>query len=361
MRSRAIPNIALAMVLVAVLAACDEEETAEPELVRPVRTVTVEKRAMGEVISLAGTVESQVQADLGFRIGGRLAERLVNVGDHIEPGQLLASLDPTDEQNGLRAAEASLAAAEGQLTEARTEFGRQRQLFDRGFASRAAFDRAETALTTAESAAEAARAQYQIAVRRLNDTALLGDAPGRVTAVGGEEGEVVAAGRMIVQVARDGGMDAVFDVPAAVLEASPADPEITVAVSQSPSISTKGRIREVAPRADASTGTFRVRVGLIKPPPEMRLGTVVTGQAVFGDTAGIEIPASALTGGGGRPAVWLLDPGSGTVALREIGVARFLPASVVVSDGLEPGDVVVTAGVQALRPGQAVRQAETRP
>ncbi|WP_096787760.1 efflux RND transporter periplasmic adaptor subunit [Rhodobacter sp. CZR27] len=361
MRSRAIPNIVLAMLLAAVLAACDEEETAETEPIRPVRTVTVEKRAMGEVITLAGTVESQVQADLGFRIAGRLAERLVNVGDRIEPGQLLASLDPADEQNGLRAAEASLAAAEGQLTEARTEFGRQRQLYDRGFASRAAYDRAETALTTAESTAEAARAQYQIAARRLNDTSLLGDAPGRVTAAGAEEGEVVGAGRMIVQVARDGGKDAVFDVPAAVLAASSADPEITVAVSQFPTVSTKGRIREVAPRADASTGTFRVRVGLIKPPPEMRLGTVVTGTAVFGDTAGIEIPASALTGGGGKPAVWVLDPASGTVDLREIGVARFLPASVVVSGGLDPGEVVVTAGVQALRPGQPVRLAESRP
>ncbi|WP_420024444.1 efflux RND transporter periplasmic adaptor subunit (plasmid) [Cereibacter azotoformans] len=361
MRSRAIPNILLAVSLVAVLAACDEEETAEAEPIRPVRTVTVEKRVMGETITLAGTVESQVQAELGFRIGGRLAERLVSVGDRIEPGQPLASLDPTDERNGLRAAEASLAAAEGQLTEARTEFGRQRQLYDRGFASRAAYDRAETALTTAESAAEAARAQYLIAARRLNDTSLVGDAPGRVTAVGAEPGEVVTAGRMIVQVARDGGKDAVFDVPAAVLAASPADPEITVAVSQSPTVSTKGRIREVAPRADPSTGTFRIRVGLIKPPPEMRLGTVVTGQATFGDAAGIEIPASALTGGNGQPAVWVVDAASGTVALREIGVARFLPASVTVSGGLEPGDIVVTAGVQALRPGQAVRLAEARP
>ncbi len=113
------------------------------------------------------------------------------------------------------------------------------------------------------------RAQYGIAKRRLNDTALYADAPGVVTAVGAEPGEVVAGGRMIVQIARDGGRDAVFDVPAALIETSPADPEITVALSQTPTVSAKGRIREVSPRADAVTGTFRVRVGLIDPPAEL--------------------------------------------------------------------------------------------
>jgi RND family efflux transporter MFP subunit len=189
----------------------------------------------------------------------------------------------------------------------------------------------------------------------LNDTALYADAPGVVTAVGAEPGEVVTAGRMIVQIARDGGKDAVFDVPAALIETSPADPEITVALSQTPSVSTKGRIREVSPRADTVTGTFRVRVGLIDPPAELRLGSTVTGQAVFGETGGIEIPATALTSADGQPAVWIVDPAASTVSLRAIEVERFLPASVVVAGGLAPGDVVVTAGVQALRPGQLVR------
>jgi RND family efflux transporter MFP subunit len=128
-----------------------------------------------------------------------------------------------------------------------------------------------------------------------------------------------------------------------------------VALSLNSGVSAVGRVREVAPRADPVTGTFRVRVGLIDPPEEMRLGSTVTGEARFGGVSGIELPASALTRAEGQPAVWVVDPATSTVALRPIGVGRFAPASVVVSDGLAVGEIVVTAGVQALRPGQAVR------
>jgi RND family efflux transporter MFP subunit len=349
-------RMALVLGFAASLAACSESgEKEEVVQARPVRSVTVQEQMLGNTVTLAGTVESQVQADLAFRIGGRMTERPVNVGDQIETGQFLARLDSTDEENGLRAADAALTAAEGQLSEARLNYDRQRQLYDRGFASRAALDRAETGLTTAESQADAARAQHLIAKRRLNDTELYADAPGRVTAIGAEPGEVVQPGRMIVQVARDGGLDAVFDVPAKILETSPTDPEVTVSLSQNPSVSAKGRVREISPRADLITGTFRVRVGLIDPPVELRLGSTVVGTAQFGEGTAIEIPATALVRSDTSPAVWLVDPAAMTVSLQNISVERFLPASVLVGDGLKPGDVVVTAGVQALRPGQAVR------
>jgi len=349
-------RLAFATCFLAALSACNEDDAAaEVAEARPVRVVTVETRVEGETVSLAGTVESQVQVDLGFRIGGRMAERLVSVGDAVTAGQLLARLDPTDEENGLRAASAGLAAAEAQLAEARSNYDRQRQLYDRGLLARAGYERAEAIFDTANAQVKSASAQYDISARRLNDTSLYADAPGLVTAIGSEPGEVVQSGRMIVQMARDGGRDAVFDVPAGLIEASPADPEITVALSQSPTVVAQGRIREVSPRADAATGTFRVRVGLIDPPAELRLGSVVTGRALFGETSAIEIPASALTSSDGSPAVWIVDQATMTVSLRTIEVDRFLPVSVVVASGLEPGDMVVTAGVQALRPGQEVR------
>ncbi len=348
---------ALALGLVALLAACQEEAAPEVTEARPVRTITVAQQLVGETISVAGTVESQEQADLGFRIGGRLLERLVNVGDAVTAGQVLARLDPADEENGLRAAEANLAAAEAQLSEAEANWLRQRQLYDRGFLARAGFDRADAARTTALSAADAARAQYAIAKRRLNDTVLYADSPGTVTARGAEPGEVVTPGRMVVQVARDNGLDAVLDVPAALLQDGSIDMAITVALSQNPAVAARGRVREVAPRADAVTGTFRVRVGLIDPPAELRLGSTVTAQTTFDPVGSIEIPASALTSAEGKPAVWVVDASSMAVALRPITVERFTPAAVVVLDGLAPGDVVVTAGVQALRPGQTVRLA----
>jgi RND family efflux transporter MFP subunit len=337
------------------LTACDETEEAGAPEIRPVRTTTVVETTTGETVSLAGTVESQVEVDLAFRIGGRLVERPVNVGDAVAPGQLVAQLDPMDEENALRAAEAALAAATGQFSEARLNFDRQRQLYERQFVARAALDRAEQVLTSAQGAFDSAEAQVGIARRRLADTALYADAPGVVTAIGAEPGEVVQAGRMIAQIARDEGKDAVFDVPAAVIAASPPDPEVTVTLSLTPAVTATGRVREVAPRADPVTGTFRVRVGLIDPPADMRLGSTVNGRVHFGGTGGIELPASALTGSDGAPAVWVVDPDTMTVALRPIGVARYNPASVAVSGGLSVGEMVVTAGVQALRPGQEVR------
>jgi RND family efflux transporter MFP subunit len=338
-----------------VLAACDAEEEPAPAEVRPVRVVTVEESEGGSAVSLAGTVESQVQVDLAFRIGGRTVERLVGVGDTVAAGQLIARLDPTDEENSLRAAEANLIAANGQLSEARINYDRQRHLYERQIAARVAFERAEQVFTSTQAAFDVAEAQVGIARRRLDDTELFADAPGVVTAVGAEPGEIVQPGRMIVQLARDDGMDAVFDVPAAIMDRDMPDPEIEVALSLSRGVTAMGRVREIAPRADAVTGTFRVRVGLIDPPEVMRLGSTVVGRATFGGETDIELPASALTSSDGQPAVWVVDPATSTVSLRPIGVARFAPTTVVVSDGLELGEVVVTAGVQALRPGQEVR------
>lgn len=347
--------VCVAVALAGLLAACtaEKEETAAPP--RPVRVVVLDENQAGQIVTLAGTVASQIEVDLAFRIGGRVVERLVNVGDAITAGQVVARLDSSDEENGLRAAEAGLTAAESQLVEARLTYSRQRQLYDRNVVALAAVDRAEMALNSSQALVASAQAQVGIARRRLDDTILYADSPGVVTTVGVEAGEVTVAGRSVVQIARDNGKDAVFNVPAAIISQSPPDPEISVALSMSPAVTAKGRVREVAPRADAATGTFQVRVGLIDPPAEMRLGSTITGQAHFGEVGGIEIPASALTRTEGEPAVWVVDPATKTVALRTIEIANFSPASVLVSSGLAVGEMVVTAGVQALRPGQEIR------
>ena len=160
---------------------------------------------------------------------------------------------------------------------------------------------------------------------------------------------------MIVRVARQGGRDAVFDVTAQLIRTAPRDPVVEVALPADPGVRTTGRVREVAPQADPETRTFEVKVGLTDPPEAMRLGATVTGRIRLTAPEAVEIPASALTEAKGQPAVWVVDPESRTVALRNIGVLRYDPASVVVSHGLESGEVVVTAGVQALHPGQRVR------
>ncbi|MDX2167293.1 MAG: efflux RND transporter periplasmic adaptor subunit [Deltaproteobacteria bacterium] len=337
------------------LAACRPAETPHVEAIRPVRAIAVERRTGGELVSLTGTIQAEAEVNLAFRIDGRMIARPVNVGDQLRAGQLVAELDPENEQSALRAARAGLSAARGQLVEARANFERFRTLVEQGVVSRAEFERTTQIFQTAQAQADAAQAQVTIAENRLRYTKLYADAPGAVTAVGAEPGEVVQAGRMIAQLTRADGRDAVFNVPANIKDAAPADPTITVALTMDPTVDAIGRVREVAPRADPVTGTWQVRVGLTDAPAAMRLGTTVTGRMQVGGAEGVDIPAAALTRSDGKPAVWVIDPTAHTVALRQVEVLRFDPAGVLIGQGLEPGEMVVTAGVQALFPGQKVR------
>ncbi len=337
------------------LAACKPaDEVVAPEI-RPVRVVTVESAGGGDSVSLTGRIQAESEVNLAFRIDGRMISRAVNVGDTVAPGQEIARLNPENEENGLRAAEATLQGARGQLIEARANEERNRSLLAQNFISPAAFDRITQVANSAQAQVDAAQAQVGIARNRLGYTQLLADAGGVVTAVGAEPGEVVQGGRMVVQVARKDGRDAVFDVSARIKDTAPANPEITVTLVTDPAVTAKGRVREVSPRADPVTGTFAVRVGLIDPPAAMRLGTTVTGRMPIGVPQGMEIPASALVRAEGRLAVWVVDPQAFTVSMRTIEVAASDPAKLRVASGLNPGDVVVAAGVQALRPGQKVR------
>lgn len=342
------------------LAACNRTEAPPPD-VRPVRTVVVERKAQGETLSLTGQIRAQDEVNLAFRLDGRMIERKINVGDKVTPGQIVARLDPQTEQNSLRSAEASFSAAQGQLTQAQNTFQRQQSLLAQGFTTRTQFDQAQQALQTAQAQVDSTQAQLASARDQLDYTELQADAGGSVTAVGAQPGEVVRAGQSIVKVARQGGRDAVFDVPAQAFRSSPHDPVVKVALVEDPRIVATGRVREVAPEADATTRTFLVKVGLIDPPETMRLGASVTGAVTIERGEGIEIPATAMTQAEGKPAVWVVDPAQQTVSLRQIGVERYEPASVAVSSGLQPGDIVVTAGVQALRPGQKVRLLGAQP
>jgi RND family efflux transporter MFP subunit len=267
----------------------------------------------------------------------------------------VAKLEPQDELNDLRSAQATVAAAQAQFAEAKSNFDRQRTLLARDVASRAQFERAEQTLETARAQLDTAEAQLKAAKDRVSDTELKADAPGIVTATGAEAGEVVQAGQSIVRVARKDGRDAVFDVPGQLLRSAPSDPLITVSLTDDPAVTASGRVREVAPQADPVTRTFEVKVGLTDPPAAMRLGSTVVGRMQLDAAPVIEIPASALTQLDRRPAVWVVDPSSLTVSLRNVDILRQDPATVAISEGLDSGDIVVTAGTQALHPGQKTR------
>jgi membrane fusion protein, multidrug efflux system len=350
-------QIVAVALIAAIVTGCDDRAPSAPQP-RPVRTVTVEHGAEGETVSLTGQVRAKDQVSLAFRVDGRMTERPVNVGDVLTAGQVVARLDPLIQQNALRSAEASVASVEAMLTEARLTFGRQQKLLKDGWTTRAKYDEAQQILLTVQAQVDSAKAQVRIAQDQLSYTVLSADAPGAVTAVGAEPGEVVRAGHMIVQLARQGGRDAVFDVPEQLIRMGPRDPVVEIALTNDPQVRATGRVREVAPQAESATRTFQVKVGIINPPEAMRLGSTVIGRIRLSAPPGVEVPASALTEANGRPAVWVVDLQSQTVSLRSVDVARYDPATVVVSRGLEKGDLVVTAGVQTLRPGQKVRLLE---
>ena len=345
----------LAPALGFIMAGCNQEAKTEPPQPRPVRTVTVEKGVVGDSVTLTGDIRAENEVNLAFRIGGRIIDRKGEVGDKVEPDQVLAKLDPQDELNALRSAQAALAAARAQEVEAQGNFDRQNHLMERGFTTRAIFDAATQGLQTAQARVDDASAQLDIAQDRVSFTELKANVEGTITARLAESGQVVQAGQPVFTVARQDGRDAVFDVPANVLRAAPNDATITIALADDPQVTAKARVRTVSPQADPVTRTFQVRLSLIDHPEAMRLGATVTGRLELEGGRGISIPASALTSIDRQPAVWIVDPDKLTVSLRNVEVQRFDPATAIVSSGLEPGDVVVTAGVQALHPGQKVR------
>ena len=347
-------QIAAAALIAVTVMGCNEAARENPAA-RSVRTVTVHEGAEGEVASLTGQVRAREQVSLAFRLDGRVIERPVHVGDLIKAGQVVARLDLSTQQNALQAAKATLAATQAQLVQARLNFQRQQALLKDGWVAQAKFDDATEHLKTVQGQVDSAEARGRIAHDELGYTTLSADAPGVVTAVGAEPGEVVRPGQMVVQVARQDGRDAVFDIPEELFQTTPRDPLVEVALTDDPKVKAAGRVREVSPQADQATRIFEVKVGLVDLPEAMRLGSTVTGRIHLAPPAGVPVPASALTEANGRPAVWVVNPQSQTVSLRNVEVGRYDPATVVISKGLETGEVVVTAGAQSLRPGQKVR------
>jgi RND family efflux transporter MFP subunit len=320
-----------------------------------VQTTVIHYGTTGEPVSLSGQVQAQNQTNLAFRIGGRLIDRRVSVGDTVSPGQLVARIESQDAKNTLSSAEADLASAKAILLQARNNEARYRSLVSASVIPRAQYEDAQQQLATAQSRVAAATASARAARDNVGYTDLHSNVAGVVTAKGAEPGEVVHAGQVIVQVAQRGGKDAVFNVPATLMRNSPKSPPVTVVLADDPTITAMGHVREVSPQADPATGTYLVKVGLDSPPDTMRLGSTVIGSVTLNPEPVVTIPGTALIQIDGKPAVWVVDPATNAVVAQPVSVERYDSSSVIISSGLKNGDIVVTAGVHALRPGQKVK------
>ncbi|WP_426202050.1 efflux RND transporter periplasmic adaptor subunit [Pseudomonas sp. TWP3-1] len=342
--------------LLVLLSACGEKKQAEKDLPR-VFVQEVKPADYAASVTLTGDVQARVQTDLSFRVGGKIIQRMVDVGDRVTAKQVLAKLDPKDLQTNVDSANAQVLAEQARVKQTAAAFVRQQKLLPKGYTSQSEYDSAQAALRSSQSALTAAQAQLANAREQLSYTALVADAPGIITARQAEVGQVVQATVPIYSLARDGGRDAVFNIYESLLSGPPSDRSIEVSLLDNPKIKTTGTVREITPAVSAQTGTVQVKVTLDALPDGMQLGSVVSATAKTAGKSAVELPWSALTKNLSDPAVWIID-GEGKAQLHTVTVGRYLTGKVIVSDGLKAGDKVIIAGGQLLHPGMKVEIAE---
>ena len=345
---------ALLLIALLALAGCKPEaEEAAP--VRPVLTVEAKVRTRETLGPFAGSIQPRYSTDYSFRLFGRMVSRPVNIGSIVKQGDELATADPAVQIQLVRNAEAAVASAEAQLANAAAEEGRQRPLAERNITPQAQFD---TVVQARESAA-ANLTRAQTSLRRAQDqlayTRLVADFAGIVTAVYLDAGQVVNAGQKIMTIARPEIREAVIAVPPALAEqlATGAKFDTSVTLDQGPTIKATA-VRAVDPAADAATRTRNVYFSLDTPPDPFRLGITVQVTLSQPVSPRIDLPATALLEKDGKTQVWIVDPATKKVALRDVTVVARDEGSVAIT-GLAAGDRVVTVGVHSLTPGQQVK------
>jgi RND family efflux transporter MFP subunit len=308
-------------------------------------------------VTLTGDVQARVQTELSFRVGGKIIQRMVDVGDRVSAKQVLAKLDPKDLQTNVDSAQAQVVAEQARVKQSAAAFVRQQKLLPKGYTSQSEFDSAQAALRSSQSALSAAQAQLANAKDQLSYTSLIADAPGIITERQAEVGQVVQATAPIFKLARDGDRDAVFNVYESLLSERPADRSIVVSLLDNPNIKTTGTVREITPAVSAQSGTVQVKVTLDSLPQGMQLGSVVSATAKGTGKTAVELPWSALTKNISDPAVWMVDD-KGQAQLHNVTVGRYLTGKVIISGGLNGGEKVIVAGGQLLHPGMKVEIAE---
>jgi membrane fusion protein, multidrug efflux system len=339
-----------------VLAACSRPAPA-PEPVRAVRTLVVGQAAEGWNIDYAAEVRARTESRLSFRVAGKMVSRLVDVGDRVKAGQLLASLDPQDLRLNQDAARSGLEAARVNARQAEADFLRFKELREQGFISAAELERRENAFKAAHAQFEQAQAQAGWQGNQARYSALVSDAAGVVTAVEAEPGAVLSAGSTVVRVAEDGPRDVVFSVPEQHVDELRAlrgrAGLLRVRLWGMADAAMPATVREVAAAADPATRTFSVKADVGK--AAVRLGqTATVSLAVPAATGAFKLPLAAVFEQQGKSVVWLLDKASMTVRAQAVQIGGAEGNMVLVAGGLSAGQTVVAAGAHALTAGQKV-------
>jgi RND family efflux transporter MFP subunit len=348
------------LALLPLLAACQDQAVsaiAKPE--RPVQVQRVAAVANTTSRDFVGVVRARYETDLGFRVAGKIVARIVNVGDRVRTGDVVARLDPQDLKLQVESAEAELGAATSNLAQATADLSRYTTLRERGYAAVADYDRKKAAKDEAEGRLERARRALEMARNQLAYAELKADADGVITATLAEAGQVVAIGQPVARLAHRGEKEAVVALPETWLSEARAA-QASVRLWSDPDRSFTARLRELSPQADAATRTYAARFTIANPDDTVALGmtatVTLTRQA---EAPALKVPLAAVVNRGTGPLVYVVDD-TGILARRPVTVSSFSEDTVTVTSGLNEGDKIVVLGVQKLDPGNRVRTVDVR-
>jgi RND family efflux transporter MFP subunit len=357
--SPSLPRPLLALAALLLLAGCEAQTAPAPTADRPVNVQRVTFADADSKREFVGVVRARHETDLGFRVAGKIVTRIINVGDRVEAGDVVARLDPEDLKLQVQSAEAELAAATSNLAQTSADYERYSTLKSRGWASIADFDRKKAAGDEAQGRLERARRSLDLARNQLGYADLRADADGVITATLAEPGQVVAIGQAVARLAHRGEKEAVVALPETWL-AEARTAKATVRLWAARDRSFDARLRELSPQADSATRTYAARFTIANADDAVAFGMTATVTLAQADDAKVaRVPLAAILNLGTGPSVYLVDA-SGALVRKPVTVTSFTENAALVTSGIDDGDRIVTLGVQKLQAGLKVRTIETQ-
>jgi multidrug efflux system membrane fusion protein len=347
--NRTVRNLSVGGVILAAafaLSSCNEEKAETAPVIRPVKVVEIAKATKTRTLEFSGSVKSRTEMNLGFRVAGKVTERLVDIGDRVKPGDVLSRIDPTDYKLAVASAEANLAAAEKAVETAKLSIDRANILFKKNAAPKAQVEQAQLTYDQAVSTRIAVASALDQEKNQLSYAELKSDRNGIVTAINADRGQVVSPGTPVLTVVADDEKEVQIAVPENDISEFKPGKAVKARFWSDDKLVLSGKVREVSGSADPQSRTFSVRVSL-PDDPRVLLGMTATVEAdAARDGSDITVPLSALTEKNGSKIVWTVDRKEATVHARPVEVSDFTGEGVDVTEGLKPGDIVVSAGTQ---------------
>ncbi|MFD2055197.1 efflux RND transporter periplasmic adaptor subunit [Mesorhizobium calcicola] len=339
------------------LAGCSQEKAEVKDIIRPVKVVEIAQAHDTRTLSYSGSVRARTESALAFRVNGKITERLVDIGQHVASGDVLARIDPIDYDLSVKSAQASLDAAERQVETVELARKRAEQLFTKNFAPKSQLEQATLSYDQAVATRDSARSSLDQAKNQAGYTDLKADRDGIVTAVSADVGQVVGSGTPVVTVAVDGEKEVLIAVPEMEIAEFKPGKVVKAGFWSDDRLALEGKVREVAGSADPQSRTFAVRVSLPNDPRVLLGMTASIEASAANERQLVSIPLSALAEQDSQSIVWTVDRGADTVHARPVKVAKFAADGVRVAEGLKPGDVVVAAGTQFMTENLKVKLA----